>query len=379
MRDKLTAEQRSRRGKRAALIGIAANALLFAAKLLVGVASKSAAVLADSVNNLSDSVTGVVNFFGFYMSGKPADRDHPFGHGRIEYISSLIISGAIILAGYEFLVRSVQSISDPEDLNFELYMAVVLALSILFKIGIFLYFRATSKRINSDSFRGASVDSLSDAGITTVTLIGLIVSATTGWAIDGYIGVLVSIAVIISGFSSAKSSVSYIIGKEADPALVADVKAIIAQRPETIGVHDVIVHDYGPGRQIASAHIEISSDMSLEDAHHIADLIEAKIQNDLNISMTIHVDPITQDTPDMLRSKYSPVDAIRKLSGEEYPGNFELTIKERKCRIEFDLDPQMDQKTAELEIQRYIRDKMKGDALIQPEHKDSFSEEKTDV
>ncbi|MBN1891989.1 MAG: cation transporter [Clostridiales bacterium] len=379
MKERMSSEQRSKRGKRAAVVGIAANAIMFAAKLLVGIASSSGAVLADSVNSLSDSVTGVVNYFGFYMSGKPADRDHPFGHGRIEYISSLIISGAIILAGYEFLVHSVKSIIDPKALTYELYMAVVLAFSVLSKIGMFIYFRATSKRIHSDSFRGASIDSLSDAGITTVTLIGLIVSAKTGWAVDGYIGVLVSVAVMFSGFSSAKSSVSYIIGKDADPSLVGEMKQIIAQSSETIGVHDVIVHDYGPGRQIASAHIEVSSEMSLQDAHRIADIIEEKIQNELNIAMTIHVDPVSRDRSGVLRESYSVADAIRELSGNEEPQNLEVKMKGRKCRIEFDLSPDMDQQSAEIEIQRVIRDKMKSSAPIQSESNESSVREKSDT
>jgi cation diffusion facilitator family transporter len=374
-KERMSSEQRSSRGKRAAVIGIAMNALMFVAKLIVGIASSSGAVLADSINNLSDSVTGLVNFIGFYMSGKPADRDHPFGHGRIEYISSLIISGAIILAGYEFLVYSIKGITDPRPLTYEFYMAVVLTLSILFKIGMFIYYRKISLQINSDSFRGAAADSLSDVGITTVTLIGLIVSAKTGWAIDGYIGVVVSVAVMFSGLSSAKSAVSYILGKQADPSLVKEMKQIIAQSPEIVGVHDVIVHDYGPGRQIASAHIEVPSEMSLHDAHRIADIMEEKVQNDLNIAMTIHVDPVSPDREGVLREAYSVGDAIRELSGKEVPQNMKVKIEGGKCLIEFDLDANMDQVMAEHEMHRVIRDKMKSNASIQSEPEASSIEE----
>ncbi|NLW88602.1 MAG: cation transporter [Clostridiaceae bacterium] len=284
------ANERNRKGKRAAAIGIVANALMFAAKLAVGVVSSSGAVLADSVNSLSDSLTGIVNFFGFYLSDKPADRDHPFGHGRIEYISSLLISCVIILAGYEFLVRSIKGILRPVSIVFEPFMAFVLSVTILMKIGMFIYYRRVSKRIKSESIRGASLDSISDVAITSVALAGLIVSSKTDWMIDSYIGVVVSLVVMISGFSSAKSSVSYIIGKEADPEIVRSLTEVITKHVKIEGVHDVAVHDYGPGRQVASAHVEISSDMSLKEAHQVVSDIEERVFCDLNIPITIHVD-----------------------------------------------------------------------------------------
>lgn len=284
------ANERNRKGKRAAAIGIVANALMFAAKLAVGVVSSSGAVLADSVNSLSDSLTGIVNFFGFYLSDKPADRDHPFGHGRIEYISSLLISCVIILAGYEFLVRSIKGILRPVSIVFEPFMAFVLSVTILMKIGMFIYYRRVSKRIKSESIRGASLDSISDVAITSVALAGLIVSSKTDWMIDSYIGVVVSLVVMISGFSSAKSSVSYIIGKEADPEIVRSLTEAITKHVKIEGVHDVTVHDYGPGRQVASAHVEISSNMSLKEAHQVVSDIEERVFCDLNIPITIHVD-----------------------------------------------------------------------------------------
>lgn len=286
---------RTGKGKRAAMVGILANALMFTAKLFVGIISQSSAVLADSVNSLSDSITGIVNFWGFYISGKPADRDHPFGHGRMEYISSLVISGAIILVGFEFLIQSVKGVINPTAISYEPFMTIILSVSVLCKVGMFFYFRKTSDRINSDSFRGVAIDSLSDAGITLVTLIGLIVSAKSGWVIDGYVGILVSVLVMASGFSSAKSSVSFILGKKADPELVKEITENITENDQVIGIHDIMVHDYGPGRQIASAHIEVSAEMSLQDAHHIADCIEEQMKKDFDILMTIHIDPVGSD------------------------------------------------------------------------------------
>ncbi|MBN1891734.1 MAG: cation transporter [Clostridiales bacterium] len=294
-KERLNHNERTGKGKRAAIVGIVANALMFTAKLFVGMVSQSGAILADSVNSLSDSITGIVNFWGFFISGKPADRDHPFGHGRIEYISSLIISGAIILAGFEFLIHSVKGVISPKAIIYEPFMTIILAASVLCKVGMFFYFRKTSDRIKSDSFRGVALDSLSDAGITLVTLIGLIVSAKSGWIIDGYIGILVSVLVMASGFSSAKSSVSFILGKKADPELVKEITDYITENEQVIGVHDIMVHDYGPGRQIASAHIEVSAKMSLRDAHHIADCIEERVKKDFDILMTIHIDPVDFD------------------------------------------------------------------------------------
>lgn len=355
---------RSAKGKSAAVIGIVANALMFAVKLIVGLAANSGAVLADSVNSLSDSITGIVNYFGFYLSGKPADRDHPFGHARYEYISSLIISGAIILVGYEFMVRSVKTIFDPVEVLFEPYMAVFLSVSVLLKIGMFFYFKTISVRINSDSFRGASVDSLSDAAITLVTLIGLIISDYFGASIDGYIGLFVALLVIISGFSSGKSAVSYILGKKPDPRLLRDMTDIISRNSEVIGVHDVLVHDYGPGRQIASAHIEVTSDMSLQEAHRLADGLEEEVQSKLHILMTIHVDPIAPAHSKGLARFGNSVLSVRKMPGGINPKKLRIKTSGGHCRIEFDVETDHENRLSDDEISSYFRGKICDDESL---------------
>lgn len=341
-------------GKIACIIGIIVNAVLFAFKLFVGVFSNSQAITADSINSLSDSASGVMNLLGFHISGKPADRDHPFGHGRVEYIVALIISGLIVVVGVEFFKSSVERIIFPEPIKYEFYMLIILIGSILTKVALFIFYRRLSSKINSKSFSAAAFDSLSDVAITSVTLIALIVSSTFGWKIDGYVGAVVSIFVIYAGISVAKDAISPLLGVEASPETMKKISEIVLSDPNILGAHDIIVHDYGPGRLMASAHAELNSKMPLPEAHRIIDILEKRIMTELNIPMTIHPDPVEVDDELTQKIRIFTEQLLHKLSIDLKMHDFRVTKNMETVIVEFDLTVDQDFEMSNEEIKQNV-------------------------
>jgi len=286
---------RIRYGKFASIVGMICNVLLFVCKLIVGLISGSIAIISDSFNNLSDAATCFINLFGFFLSAKPADEDHPFGHGRIEYITGLIMAFLIGAIGFEFLRTSIDRIIHPVELSFSPVVAGVLIGSLLVKGWMFFFYRRVGKRIGSQTIIAASVDSYSDIAVTTVTLISLIASVYFKITIDGYVGVGVSVFVLYSAYNVAKGALSPLLGNEPDPAVVEKLMGLLTSDSNVLGVHDVIVHDYGPGRMIASAHVEVCSKSNFMEIHDLVDLLEKSIGEQLHIPITIHMDPIDTD------------------------------------------------------------------------------------
>jgi cation diffusion facilitator family transporter len=238
---------RGRIGKATSIVGMCVNIVLFAGKLFVGLLSGSVAIVSDSINNLSDAATCFINLFGFFLSAKPADRDHPFGHGRIEYITGLVMSFLILMIGFEFLRTSVDRIINPTELYFSPVMTFVLLGSILIKLWLFFFYRHMGRAIQSQTILAASVDSVSDMAITFVTLGALIFSIISDAKIDGYVGVFVSLFVLFAGYKVAKDALSPLLGREPDPEIIKSLHELLRADKHVLGVHDVIVHDYGPG------------------------------------------------------------------------------------------------------------------------------------
>lgn len=347
-------------GKFACIIAIIVNAVLFVFKFFVGVFSNSQAITADSINSLSDSASGVMNLFGFHMSGKPADRDHPFGHGRVEYIVALIISGLIVVVGVEFFKSSVERIISPEPIKYEIYMLIILIGSILTKVFLFFFYRRLARKINSQSLSAAASDSLSDVAITSVTLIALVVSSTFGWKIDGYVGAVVSVFVIYAGISVAKEAISPLLGNEVSPETTSRISDVILSDPNILGAHDIIVHDYGPGRLMASAHAELNSKMPLQEAHQVIDYLEKRIMTELNIPMTIHPDPVEVDDELTQKMRVFTEQLLQKLSNDLKMHDFRVSQKEETVTVEFDLIVDQDFQMSNEEIRNTIYADMSG-------------------
>lgn len=283
---------RKKYGELGSFVGIFSNVVLFFIKFLVGVFINSVAIMADSFNNLSDSLSSIITLLGFKLGAKPADEEHPFGHGRMEYISGLIVSFVIMLLGFEFLKSSFFKIIKPEPLSFSYATVFILFITVLIKFWQSLFNKKIGTLINSHSLIATSADSRNDVLVTSVTILSLIIFKIFNLNLDGYFGVFVALFLMYSGFNLARETLSPLLGEAIDANLEEKIKQIALSYDGVIGVHDILVHNYGPNKSIASLHVEVPSRIDINVSHEIIDNIEKEIQDKLNIFLTIHMDPV---------------------------------------------------------------------------------------
>lgn len=274
------------------IVGIFLNILLFAGKLFVGGLSHSIAIMADAFNNLSDAGSSLILLFGFRLAGQKPDPEHPFGHGRLEYVAGLIVSMIIMVMAVELMRSSGQKILHPEEVIWHTGTLVMLVVSILVKLYMFTYNRSYGKKIASAAMGATALDSISDAVATFVVLISTVVSHFTGLQIDGVCGMLVGIFIMYAGISAAKDTINPLLGQPAEECFVERVHEIVLSRKEILGMHDLVVHNYGPGRTMLSLHAEVPVDGSLVELHEVIDEVEHQISDELDCSAVIHIDPI---------------------------------------------------------------------------------------
>lgn len=277
--------------------GIFLNLFLFAIKLIIGIFSSSIAITADAFNNLTDAGSSVVSLFGFILSGQKADKEHPFGHGRIEYIAGIFISVVIIYVGIELLRSSIGKIIHPGEFIFNIYVAIVLIISILVKLYMAYYNRSCGKKIQSSVLFAVATDSISDAIATSAILLSSVFMYFTNIQIDGYVGLLVSLLIIKSGVDAVIKTSSPLLGGIPDREFVKRVEAIVRENPETVGIHDLVVHDYGPNKIFVSLHMEVDGSKEIFVLHDAADLVERQISDELGCEAVIHMDPIDVNNP----------------------------------------------------------------------------------
>lgn len=283
---------RSMYGLLCSYISIFLNFILFIIKLIIGLILKSVSITADAFNNLSDSASSIINLIAFKFSLKPPDKEHPLGHGRYEYISSLIISFLIIFVGISFIKSSFEKILSKETTSFNWVLFFILIISIFIKIWIGFLNLKISKKINSQSLKATSVDALYDALITTVLSISILLSNFTNLSLDGYAGIIISSFIIYSGIKLIKETLNPLLGEAPSEDFVQNLKNNILKHENILGLHDLIVHNYGPNRTLASIHAEVPSNLSLIDVHILIDKIEKQIEQDMGIHLVIHMDPI---------------------------------------------------------------------------------------
>lgn len=274
------------------VMGVVLNVLLFAAKYLAGVLSGSIAISADSFNNLSDAGSSVISLIGFRLSSKKPDPEHPFGHGRMEYLSGLAVSVLIIFMGIELAKSSVGKIFSPDDISPSLLSAAILALSILVKLYMAFYNRSVGKKISSPAMSATATDSLSDCISTFVVLVSMLISYFTSLNIDGWVGAGVSLLIIWAGITAARDTISPLLGKAPDREFVDRVEEITMAHDEVCGIHDLIVHDYGPGRTVVSLHAEVDGSGDIYQLHDVIDNIETELKDSLGCLAVVHMDPI---------------------------------------------------------------------------------------
>ena len=341
-------------GRLAGLVGIVCNLLLFAGKLLAGTLSGSVSITADAVNNLSDASSSVVTLLGFKLAEKPADDKHPYGHSRYEYFSGLVVAALILIIGAELAISSFRKILNPEPVEFSLLIAIVLAASVCVKLWMALFNAKLGKRIRSAALAATAADSRNDAISTTAVLVGCLVGHFTGLRIDGYMGFAVALLILWSGIGIARDTIDPLLGEAPDEELVHHLAHEITRHENILGIHDLIVHDYGPGRRFASAHAEMDYRLDPLMAHECIDDIEREVKQDMNIDLVIHYDPIVTDDPELDAIRHKITGVLAELDPQLSLHDFRMVRGKNHSNVIFDLVVPHDLAFSRSELTDYI-------------------------
>ena len=330
-------EVRTRYGMLASVVGIFCNVLLFSVKLAIGLILSSLAVTADAFNNLSDAASSIISFVGVKMAGKPADAEHPFGHGRIEYIAALIVSFLVIEVGFTFFKSSISKIMHPEEITFDPVPFIILILSILVKLWMAFFNNKLGKRIDSKVMLATAADSLGDVITTSATVISIVICHFTSINVDAIAGLIVSGIVIWSGVSIAKDTLEPLIGQRVPSELYQKITDMVESYEGIVGAHDLIVHNYGPNRSIATIHAEVPNDVSIEASHEIIDRIERDAKKELNILLVIHMDPVEMRDEEVLELRDKTSHIVHALDPELHFHDFRVLKENEQKNLIFDL------------------------------------------
>lgn len=313
--DNQNKEVRASIGKFSGMVGIICNLLLAVGKFIAGTIAGSVAITADALNNFSDAGSSIITLLGFKLAEKPADKDHPFGHARYEYLSGLLVSEIIIVIGFELARSSVDKIKHPVAVEFTLITAIVLLASILVKLWLALFNRKLGKMINSSTLIATAADSRNDVVATSVVLIAALVEYGTSVCVDGYMGLAVAIFILYSGMNMARETISPLLGEATNPELKAEIVDYISEQPMVLGYHDLMVHDYGPGQRFASLHVEMDKDEDPLICHELIDDMERECLENHGVHLVIHYDPVVTNNPVMDRLR-NMVTSILKVKDE---------------------------------------------------------------
>lgn len=328
---------RERYGLLSSLVGICCNALLFICKFAIGTISGSVSIMADSINNLSDMGSSVVTLVGFRVSGKPADEDHPFGHARAEYIGGLIVSFMILLLGVEFFRTSLDKVLHPESLSLSPVMLMVLALSVGVKVWMASFNRFVGKRIDSTALMATAQDSLNDVITTSAVLLAALVATLTGWQLDGWMGLVVAGFILFAGFSIARDTVGPLLGQSPPQELVDGIERKVRSYPGILGIHDLMVHSYGPGRWFASLHVEVDASDNILHSHDVIDNIERDVLSEMGVHLVIHLDPIVVGDPVVDKMKSLAIECVKSVGERMTLHDFRLVQGETHSNLIFDV------------------------------------------
>ncbi len=341
-------------------VGIGLNILLFLGKWIAGTLSGSIAITADAFNNLSDAGSSIITLIGFRLSGQAPDPEHPFGHGRMEYISGLLVSVAILVMGFELIWSSFGKLRDPEPIESSALVLGILLASILVKVYMFYYNRSLSKKLDSAAMKATSVDSLSDTVATTLVLIATVISKYTGLILDGWFGILVGIFIVYTGGSTLKETIDLLIGQPPKKEFIDEIREIVLGHSLVYGVHDLIVHDYGPGRRMISLHAEVAVDGDIQDIHEQIDHIEHELQEKLNCSATIHMDPIVTDDKEVLEMKEKVEEMVQSLGENFSMHDFRMVKGPTRTNLIFDVEVPRKTSLTDNEIMNRLKEQIHG-------------------
>lgn len=347
-------------GVLSSMVGIFCNVLLFGIKLAIGAVMNSLAVMADAFNNLSDAAASIISFVGVKMAEKPADEEHPFGHGRVEYIAALVVSFLVIEVGFSFFKTSIGKIRNPEELSFELIPFLILILSMGVKLWMGMFNKKLGKRIDSKVMLAASADSMGDVVTTGATVLSVLVCQVSGVNIDAVAGLVVSLLVMWAGIGIAKDTLEPLIGQAPDPELASRIREMVEAYAGITGTHDLIVHNYGPNRSMASIHAEVPRDVDIEVSHEIIDRVEREVSKKLGIFLVIHMDPVEVRDQRVLQVKEELEQVVRAYDEKVSFHDFRVVWGEQQINLIFDiLVPFVYDKESQMMLKKYIAVEMK--------------------
>ncbi len=353
-------DRRKSLGTLSGVFGITCNILLCIFKFIVGSVSGSVSITADAVNNLSDAGSGIVTIAGARLSSKPVDKEHPFGHGRAEYISALIVSFLIFIMGFELAKSSVEKIINPEDIKFSVLYIIVLAAAILIKLYMAYFNNILYRETENINLKAVRQDSLNDCIATAATIIALLVSSLTSFKrADGIIGLFVAVVIFLSGIDIVKDITDRLMGKAPDKQLVDDIERLMLEEELIVGVHDLIIHDYGPGRTIASAHAEVPSTVDITEIHDVIDNVERKISKELNIVICIHMDPIVMNDEEIEKYKQITKNILDSMEGSYSFHDFKMVKGPTHTNLIFDLVAPYDKRKTSSDVLNELIGKFK--------------------
>ena len=354
------AQVRTQYGILASIVGICCNILLFCVKLAIGLFSHSISVMADAFNNLSDAASSIIGFVGVKMAEKPADEEHPFGHGRIEYISAFIVAFLVIQVGFSLFKTSIGKIREPEPMSFHGITIVILLISIGVKLWMGLFNSRLGRRIDSKVMMATAADSLGDVTTTAATIVSLLVFGIWGANLDGIIGLIVSVVVMFAGYNIAKDTLAPLIGEAIDPEVYKKISRFVESYDGIIGSHDLIVHNYGPSRSMASIHAEVPSDVDIEASHEVIDRIERDAMKKMNLFLVIHMDPIEINNEQVNYYRNMVEEIIGNLDSRLSLHDFRVVMGKRNRNLIFDLVvPREYEPSAKDSLKQKIREMVK--------------------
>lgn len=339
-------------------LGIALNLLLFAGKYLAGFLSGSIAVMADAFNNLSDAGSSVITLLGFQFAGQAADEEHPFGHGRIEYLSGLAVSIAIIVMGVELGRSSIEKIIHPEAVDTGVLSMAILLVSVAVKLYMSFYNRRIGTKIDSAAMKATAADSLSDALATSMVLLSMLIMKFTGVNVDGWCGVLVAVFILKAGYEAARETLNPLLGQAPEPEFIDEIQEIVLSRPEIIGIHDLVVHDYGPGHRMVSLHGEVDGSQDIFELHDAIDGVEMELQKRLGCEAVIHMDPVNLKDPEMQEKKARISQMVKAIDQRLTIHDFRLVHGGGVTKLLFDVVMPFGMKMGEEELKKQIQDQV---------------------
>lgn len=319
------------------IVGIICNLILFGVKIAVGLIINSISVMADAFNNLSDAASSVISFVGVKLAGRPADKEHPFGHGRFEYIAALAVAFLVLQVGFSLFQSSLSKVMNPEEVKFNIILVGILCISILIKVWLMFFNRKLGNLINSSVMKATAADSMGDVMVTSATVISAVIAGVSGWQMDGYMGLVVSVFVMIAGYKIAKDTLEPLLGQAIDREVYVKITDLVESYEGIVGTHDLIIHSYGPTHRMATIHAEVPNDIDFQIAHETIDQIERDVLEKMDIFLVIHMDPIEVNNVMVLEKKDMILAIVTELESKSTIHDFRIVNGEHQINLIFDL------------------------------------------